>query len=140
MRVVYCQHDDGHCTRSTPVPLVQGPFKDCLWALRQEAGEIGGRLHFHFLFAGIPPEAVQGATCMSIKAQWERIGGGMARVREFDPSQSGLEYILKCLCVSGGANLYEVGKSSHSADEMRLSKSFWNAGNLNRVSDDADLS
>ena len=116
------------------------PFSDCLWALRQDPGEIGGRLHFHFLFSGIPPEAVQVATCMSIKAQWERIGGGMARVREFDPSQSGLEYILKCLCVSGGSNLYEVGKSSHSADEMRLSKSFWNAGNLNRVSDDADLS
>ena len=105
---------------------------------RQEAGEIGGRLHS--LFAGIPPEAVQVATCMSIKAQWERIGGGMARVREFDPSQSGLEYILKCLCVSSGANLYEVGKFSHSADEVMLSKSFWNAGNLNRVSDDAGLS
>ena len=116
------------------------PFSDCLWALRQEAGEIGGRLHFHFLFAGIPPEAVQVATCMSIKAQWERIGGGMARVREFDPSQSGLEYILKCLCVSSAANLYEVGKFSHSADEVMLSKSFWNAGNLNRVSDVTDLS
>ncbi len=116
------------------------PFSDCLWVLRQEPGEIGGRLHFHFLFAGIPSEAVQVATCMSIKAQWERIGGGMARVREFDPSQPGLEYILKCLCVSASANLYEVGKFSHSADEVMLSKSFWNAGNLNRVSDDAGLS
>ena len=64
----------------------------------------------------------------------------MARVREFDPSQPGLEYILKCLSVSSGANLYEVGKFSHSADEVMLSKSFWNAGNLNRISDDAGLS
>jgi hypothetical protein len=115
------------------------PFRDGLWALRQEAGEVGGRLHFHFLFAGVPPKAVQVATCMSIKAQWERIGGGMARVREFDPGQPGLGYILKCLCVRAGANLYEVGKFSHSADEVMLSKSFWNAGNLNRVPDEAGL-
>ena len=56
------------------------PFCKCVWALRQEPGEIGGRLHFHFLLAGIPSYAVQVVTCMSIKAQWERIGGGMARI------------------------------------------------------------
>lgn len=115
------------------------PFREAIWALRQEAGEIGGRLHFHFLFAGVPPEAVHVATCMSIKAQWERIGGGMARVREFDPSQPGLEYLLKCLSASPGANLYEVGKFSHSSDEIMLSKSFWEPGNLDRVSDVAGL-
>jgi hypothetical protein len=30
------------------------PFRKCVWALRQEVGEISGRLHFHFLIAGSP--------------------------------------------------------------------------------------
>jgi len=112
------------------------PFRKCVWALRQEPGEIGGRLHFHFLIAGLPPYAVQVATCMSIKAQWETLGGGMARVREYDSRKQGLEYTLKCLNVTnGGANLYEVGKFSHSADEVMLSNSIWDPANLNRVSD-----
>jgi hypothetical protein len=112
------------------------PFRRCVWALRQEPGEIGGRLHFHVLIAGLPPEAVQVATCMSIKAQWERIGGGMARVREYDSRQQGLEYTLKCLnMTNGGANLYEVGKFSHSADEVMLSNSIWDPANHARVTD-----
>jgi len=109
------------------------PFRKCVWALRQEHGEITGRLHFHFLIAGLPLYAVQVATAMSIKAQWERIGGGMARVREYDSREQGLEYLLKCL--NAGANLYEVTKFSHSADEVMLSNSIWNPANLNRVSD-----
>jgi hypothetical protein len=112
------------------------PFRNCVWALRQEPGEITGRLHFHFLIAGLPPYAVQVATWMSIKAQWERLGGGMARVREYDSSKQGLEYTLKCLKVTnGGANLCEVGKFSYSADEVMLSNSMGNPANLNRVSD-----
>ena len=112
------------------------PFRRCVWALRQEPGEIGGRLHFHFPIAGLPPDAVQEATSMSMKAQWERLGGGMARVRKYDSRKQGLEYTLKCLKVSnGGANLYEVGKFSHSADEVMLSNSIWDPANLNRISD-----
>ena len=73
---------------------------------------------------------------MSIKAQWEKLGGGMARVRKYDSRKQGLEYTLKCLSVTnGGANLYEVGKFSYSADEVMLSNSIWNPANLNRVSD-----
>ena len=112
------------------------PFRKCLWALRQEPGEITGRLHFHFLIAGLPLYAVQVATCMSLKAQWEKLGGGMARVREYDSRKQGLDYTLKCLKVeNGGANLYEVGKFSYSADEVMLSNSIGNPANLNRVSD-----
>ena len=112
------------------------PFRKCVWALRQEPGEITGRLHFHFLIAGLPLYAVQVATCMSVKAQWEKLGGGMARVRKYDSRRQGLEYTLKCLNVTnGGANLYEVGKFSHSADEVMLSNSIWDPANLARVSD-----
>ena len=112
------------------------PFRKCLWALRQEPGEITGRLHFHFLIAGLPLYAVQVATAMSIKAQWQELGGGMARVRKFDSREQGLEYLLKDLNVTNaGANLYEVTKFSYSADEVMLSNSIWNPANLNRVSD-----
>jgi hypothetical protein len=109
------------------------PFRKCVWVLRQEHGEIGGRIHFHFLIAGLPPYAVQVATAMSIKAQWEELGGGMARVREFDSSKQGLEYLLKCL--NAGANLYEVTKFSYSADEVMLSDSIWDWTNLARISE-----
>ena len=112
------------------------PFRKCVWVLRQEHGEIGGRLHFHFLIAGLPLYAVQVATAMSIKAQWQELGGGMARVRKFDSREQGLEYLLKDLNVTNaGANLYEVTKFSYSADEVMLSNSIWNPANLNRVSD-----
>jgi hypothetical protein len=101
--------------------------------LHQEHGEIGGRLHFHFLIVGMPLYAVQVATCMSVKSQWEILGGGMARVREYDSREQGLKYLLKFL--NAGANLYEVAKFSYSADEVMLSRSIWNPANLNRVSD-----
>jgi hypothetical protein len=112
------------------------PFRNCVWALRQEPGEITLRLHFHFLIAGLPLYAVQDASAMTIKAQWERLGGGTARIREYDSREQDLDYILKCLDYqNAGANLYEVGKFSYSADEVMLSNSIWNPANLNRVSE-----
>jgi hypothetical protein len=110
------------------------PWSRAIWALRQEPGEITGRLHFHFLYAGVPPAAVQGATCLSVMAQWERIGGGIARVREYDSRKHGLEYIMKCLGNNNGSNLYEVGKFSSSADGVMLSNSIWDPSLLSRVS------
>lgn len=110
------------------------PWRKFVWALRQEPGEITGRLHFHFLCAGVPPAAVQVATCFSIMAQWEKIGGGIARVREYDSRKHGLEYIVKCLGTNNSANLYEVGKFSSSSDGVMLSNSIWNPSLLSRVS------
>ena len=60
----------------------------------------------------------------------------MARVREYDSREQGLEYLFKCLNVTNaGANLYEVGKFSYSADEVMLTNAIWQPENLNRVSD-----
>jgi hypothetical protein len=93
------------------------------WVLRQEAGEITGRVHYHFLLCGLPPFAVSTKTCMSIMAQWEKLGGGMARVRMFDARLQGVEYTLKCLH-SDGANAYEIRKfSGRSLDKLYLSDS-----------------
>jgi hypothetical protein len=55
-------------------------FKQTIWCLRTEAGEITGRLHLHALIAGLPPHALTTATCFSFMRIWERLNGGMARV------------------------------------------------------------
>jgi len=109
-------------------------FPKLVWALRMESGEISGRLHYHFLLANLPLYAVQRGTCFSLMAQWEKLGGGMARVREYDSTLGGLDYFLKCLHIDPGANAYEVGKFSGSVDGLLLSDSMWNIEHHSRVS------
>ncbi len=94
-------------------------FPDLPWVLRQEKGEIADRKHFHGLIGGFPQHAVTPATCMSIKAQWEKLGGGMARVRVYDSARHGENYILDCL---GGADVYESSKFLGS-NELMISES-----------------
>jgi len=97
-------------------------FPRLLWALRQEAGEIGGRTHFHALIGGLPPHAVNERTCFSVMAAWERLGGGMARCRVFDRTRNGPGYILKCLQDSG-ADAYESAKFGDSRCHLMVAKS-----------------
>jgi len=40
------------------------PFRKCVWALRQESGEISGRLHFHFLISGSCNDKDEGLLCL----------------------------------------------------------------------------
>src|ERR1700722_6641008 len=56
------------------------------WCLRQERGEMTGRRHCHFLLTGLPAHAVSVKTCMTLKIRWEQLGGGFARVSEFNPA------------------------------------------------------
>lgn len=93
-----------------------------LWALRQEPGEIGGRTHFHALIGGLPPHAVTVPTCFAIMAAWERLGGGMARCREFDRTRNGPGYILECL-QDRGADAYESAKFGDSRCHLMVAKS-----------------
>ena len=123
---------------SISVPTLSQIAAEAAFAGRDEMEIVkhGYEANRHILIAGLPPFAVQVATCMSLKAQWEKLGGGMARVRKYDSRKQGLDYTLKCLQITdGGANLYEVGKFSHSADEVMLSNSIRHPENLNRVSD-----
>jgi len=96
-------------------------FLNLLWCLRMEKGEIGGRKHFHCLISGLPEGSVNVATCFSIMRQWERFGGGMARVRIYNPALHGGEYILKCL--GSGADVYESAKFGEVGRDLMLSKS-----------------
>lgn len=97
-------------------------FPTSLWCLRQEAGEATGRKHFHFLFGGLPRKAITEATCFALMAQWEKLGGGMARVRVFNRALNGVGYVTKCLGASVGADVYEMNKFGLETCELKLSK------------------
>ena len=114
-----------HCARFGPqmfVALVRTQarcfgvhFSKILWCLRREPGESTGRWHLHAVIAGLPPSA--GArNCLALMSQWERVGGGMARVSEYNSSLDGLDYILK------GSGLTESTAKRWAGDYHELSK------------------
>lgn len=107
-------------------------FKKLIWCLRSEDGEKTGRRHYHALITGLPEYTIHVGTCMSIKNQWEKLGGGMARVYVFNPSLGGVDYILdaytevveSCNKVGVhtlGASVYELSK--FLPGKLMLSKS-----------------
>ena len=114
-------------------------FKDVLWVLRLEDGELTNRRHFHVLIAGLPEYHVTIKSCFALMRTWEGLGGGIARCRIFDPRLAGVDYILKCLTdgdwdqertgnqvgtTLDGANKYELGKfGSETVQQLTLSQS-----------------
>lgn len=70
-------------------------FERLSWCLRQEYGDLGGRVHFHFLLFGLRPKAVTKITCRLFESIWEQKGGGTALVELFDPALNGVAYALK---------------------------------------------
>lgn len=100
-------------------------FSKILWVLRREKGEATGRPHFHALIAGLPASAVTSGTCFSYMKLWEKLGGGVTRVRVYESSLAGVDYVLKGVdeaYTNAGANWYELGKFGSHCDVM-LSRS-----------------
>ncbi|MCB1085472.1 MAG: hypothetical protein KDM63_00380 [Verrucomicrobiae bacterium] len=97
--------------------------------LRQEPGEMTGRLHFHFLLAGLERRQLCPVTCFRCMHLWEALGGGMARVSVFDPRLNAGAYLLKDLNGFGDASLgggfYESGKFSDAACQLTIAHSVW---------------
>jgi hypothetical protein len=96
-------------------------FSKPMWALRHEFGELTGRPHFHSLIAGLPDHAVNPATCFSFMKIWEKHGGGMARVRVYDATLPGVDYVLggiDAAYANAGANWYELNKFGDRCDVM----------------------
>lgn len=92
-----------------------------LWCLREEAGEVGGRMHLHALIGGVPAALVNERTCFWLMHTWDKtLRGGHARVRVYDSTLPGVEYVLKCGVT--GANAYETTKFAGHCQVM-LSKS-----------------
>jgi hypothetical protein len=94
------------------------PYKRLLIALRGEVGEKFGRFHFHCLIGGT---ATRNYHTLQHQAEWLwkiQCHGARVDVRQYDRSQAGAEYVVKCL----GANAYELGKYSF-ANTVTLSSS-----------------
>ena len=90
-------------------------FKKILWCLRRESGEATGRWHLHAVIAGLPPSAGP-RNCHAIMSQWEKLGGGIARVSVYNSSLDGLDYILK------GGGLTESTATRWAGDYHELTK------------------
>jgi len=96
-------------------------FKELIWCLRRENGELTGRGHLHALIAGLPPHALTTATCFSFMRLWERHGGGWARVTQYSPLLDGVGYVLKGCEAEyqrAGGDFYETRKFGGDCDVM----------------------
>jgi len=107
----------------------QVPFKRLLWATRQEAGEIGGREHYHWLI-GIPGWKPTTTERFQLMALWDGLPKcGFARVYPFETGRNSVEYISKCLTSQEpgedrvGASCYESRKFGHHGSAVTLSNS-----------------
>jgi len=114
-----------HCARFGPqmfVALVRTQarsfgvhFSEILWCLRRERGEATARWHQHAVIAGLPPSAGP-RNGLALMAQWESLGGGIARVSVYISSLDGLDYILK------GSGLTESKATRWAGDYHELAK------------------
>ena len=99
----------------------RGSFKETIWCLRTEAGEVTGRLHLHALIAGFPKRAITTPTCFAFMRIWEGLNGGMARVTLYSPLLDGVGYVLKGCeadCQRAGGDFYETQKFGKRCDVM----------------------
>lgn len=85
-------------------------FSALKWVVRQEAGELGGRIHLHALLDGLPGHYVNDRTCKALESLWEKVGGGFPVIRKFNPALSGVGYVLDGIQLDTGANQYELSK------------------------------
>jgi len=73
-------------------------FRESVWALKLEWGELGDRPHFHALLTGFPASQVTLATCRRIGNAWKQKGGGHElEVSVLEQSKPGLAYVAKQL-------------------------------------------
>ena len=103
-------------------------FKNVLWCLRLERGDLLGRLHFHFLIAGLPEQGITMGNRFAIRALWKSIGGGVSRIDLYDSRLHGLPYIaglLGCSAsdIGSGSMAYESAKFGAAGSGLMLSKS-----------------
>jgi len=92
------------------------------WCRREELGEQLGRRHYHFLLTGLPARAANISACFFLMHTWEKLGGGMARVRLYNQAQDGLAYVTECL---SGPDAYETSKFAEGLSHLTLSDGLW---------------
>lgn len=110
------------------------PFELFVFLAREEQGEIGGRYHFHCLTGGSRSSLAQAGTpwgnvkslAYAFENVWRNSCGksaGIAQVRAFDPSLSGVSYVLKGLSDEWStieANNFEVARFRDTGETVRV--------------------
>lgn len=109
------------------------------WLDAEELGDMNDRYHAHMLLGGLPKRPTK-SDCFAMQWLWkEDFRGGFSKIRPYNPSLGGVDYVLKALslcdlrsvssetgrarvqCLAGaavsnrsttyaGANAFEVGK------------------------------
>lgn len=105
--------------------LLGVPFRRLVWAIRQEHGERGGRLHYHVLI-GTGETTATLTHCFQLNSMWEkRRGCGFARHHQFDQRLNGVDYVTKCLTRRDtlAGDSYESAKFGFDGSELTLSDS-----------------
>jgi len=108
--------------------ILDVPFGGLVWCTRREHGELGGRVHYHWLIGAsrLNPTI---AHCFMLNAAWDSLPRcGFSRNRLFQSELNGVEYVTKCLGlpdaalrVSSGGDYYEAEKFGHGSAEVTVS-------------------
>jgi len=92
------------------------PWKTLFWVQRTEFGGRNGRLHYHILLS----HSVLGSsetTCRRLMFWYEWVGGGVCRMRRFDPGRDWSEYMNKSETagVNVSGNRYEISRFGNAS-------------------------
>lgn len=103
------------------------PFGGLVWSTRRELGELGGRVHYHWLI-GAKGWTVTKGQCFTMNSLWDDMPRcGFSRNHRFDPALNGVEYVTKCLSSGAagglGGDYYEGSKFASGKSEVELSNS-----------------
>ena len=107
------------------------PDRKIYWAVRQETGEITGRLHFHALLGNLGSQARQKRSRFRVLHLWDSektgLGGsaGHARVSDFDPLRGWADYMEKGLDAhdnGGRVDLDDRGSSRVGGSQYESTK------------------
>ncbi len=106
-------------------------FPNLPWCLRLERGEIGGRIHNHFLLGGCPkthpaPRRVRDDADLGETAWWTSLNQSFRSTR-----LSGVDYVAECLGYDG-ADSYESAKFGTNGRELHYSHAVWNENHFRR--------
>ena len=94
-------------------------FPSLGWYLREENGGRFGRTHFHFMLTGLPTNRLGAAVCRWLVAEWQRLAGGTADARLYDPTRPGVRYTLK-ICSTDAASMDGRESAKFGPNDCRL--------------------
>lgn len=85
-----------------------------IWLAAEELGEMNDRYHVHLLLGDFPKRPTK-TDCFAMQHAWkETFKGGFAKIRPYEPSLSGVSYVLK------GLDLVDLRAVSSEVAKVRI--------------------